>query len=163
MSAAERLFDIWGGKPQLLDTKVWKSTVWSIKPHGDNEDYLEAQISVESYMDENGNLYRPAKGANYEDLESSKVLLRLYAAVPKEEIPEAMVQASGIPEFRAWVLWKRLAVAQVNLKKTKKGIPVLVSCHCFIEEAEWHGTGSGRGAVVYSSIEEIMELESLDI
>lgn len=159
--SAERLFEMWGGKPQLIDPEVWKSTVWGIKPHGVDTDYLEVQVSIESYMDEMGVLYRPEKGANYEDLESSKVLMRLYAAVPREEIPEGMVEASTIPEFKAWVLWKRLAVGNIQLRKNKKGNQVLVSCHCFIEGAEWHGTGSGRGSIIYSSIEEIME--SIDI
>jgi len=159
--SAEKLFELWDGKPQLIDPQVWKSTIWGIKPHGDNEDYLEVQISLESYMGEEGNLYRPAKGANYEDLEDSKVVLRLYAAIPREEIPEGMVEASPLPDFRAWVQWKRLAVGNIIQKKNKKGLIVLFSSHCFVEGAEWHGTGSGRGAVIYSSIEEIME--SIDI
>jgi len=159
--AAERLFELWDGKPQLIDPTLWKSTVWGIKPHGDNEDYLEVQISLESYMDEEGNLYRPEKGADYDALVSQKVILRLYAAICKEQIPEAMVEASGLPEFRAWVQWKRLAVRNVIIKKNKKGLIVLFSSHCFIENAEFHGTGSGRGAFVYSSIEEIMD--SIDI
>lgn len=149
-SRSEELFEIWGGTPQLLDPKLWKSTIWSIKPHGGSQDYSEVQMTLESYLRE-GELYRPPKGFDYSSIEEEKVVIKLYAAVLTEEIPVGMLEASILPNFRGWVEWTTLAVGNLSVKKGK-----IVSNYCFFEAIEFHGTGSGRGSLIATSIEEVL-------
>lgn len=155
MSSSEMIFKSWGGTPQLLEPKLWKSRVWGIKPHGADPNYSEVQISLESYVDSEGNLYRPEKGSDYSSLEDFKVVLKIYAAFLTEDIPVGMLEAACLPDFKAWIEWRQLAVGNLTLRKGKVG-DFIVSNYCFFEGAEFHGTGSGRAAIIATSIEEVL-------
>lgn len=152
MNSSEKLFEIWGGTPQLLDPKLWKSTLWGIKPHGGDANYSEVQMTLESYLNgELGELYRPPKGFDYSSIEEEKVVIKLYAAVLTEEIPVGMLEASILPNFRGWVEWTTLAVGNLSLRKGK-----IVSNYSFFEGIEFHGTGSGRTSLIATCIEEVL-------
>ena len=155
MNSSEKLFEIWGGTPQLLDPKLCKSTIWGIKPHGGDVNYSEVQMTIESYLGELGELYRPPKGFDYSSIEEEKIIIKLYSAIPTDEIPVGMVEASTLPNIRGWVEWTTLAVGNLSLKKGKKG-DYIVSNFCFFEGLEFHGTGSGRTSLIATSIEEVL-------
>lgn len=150
-NSSKKLYEIWGGTPQLLDPTVWKSTIWSIKPHAVEDYYSEVQITLESYLSPEGELFKPPKGFDYSSIEERKVIIKLYAAVENSSIPLGMLEAVELPNFRGWVQWEKLAVGNLTPRER-----YIVSNLSYFHGIEFHGTGCGRTSLIANSLEEVL-------